>query len=105
MTPRAQLQTQSGEAAQRADNNDVLEAIASLHSEQTLVKSVICKKIKVEIAEFTTTLRGEIAALKAINDTAISALKAQMDSQNQTLKELADSACGTSDMLQDWKTK
>ena len=83
----------------------MLEAIASLHSELTLVKSEICKKIEAEISEVNTTLRGEIAALKAENDTAISALKAQMDSQNQTLKELADSANGTSDTLQDLEDK
>ncbi len=93
------------EAAWRANNNEVLEAIASLHSELTLVKSEICQKIEAEISEVTTTLRGETAALKAENDTAISALKAQMDSQNQTLKELADSASSTSDMLQDLEDK
>ncbi len=39
----------SGEAAQKADNSDVLGATASLHSELMLVKSEICNKIEAEI--------------------------------------------------------
>lgn len=44
-------------AAPKADNSDVL-----LHSELTLVKSDICKKIEAEISEVTTTLRGDSSA-------------------------------------------
>lgn len=50
--------TSVGKVAQRADNRDVLEAIASLHSELMLVKLEIHNKILAEISEVTTTLRG-----------------------------------------------
>ncbi|GLD49757.1 moronecidin-like protein [Lates japonicus] len=83
---------EASESTQRVDSNDVPKAMASLHSELAHVKSEICNKIEAEMSEVTTTRRGEIAALKAVNDTAISALKTKMDSQTQTLKELADAA-------------
>ncbi|KAL3066154.1 hypothetical protein OYC64_016156 [Pagothenia borchgrevinki] len=55
----------SGVAGRVTDDSSILGAIAALHAELTLVKSEICRKIETEISEVTTTLRGEITALKA----------------------------------------
>ncbi|KAF3856936.1 hypothetical protein F7725_017659 [Dissostichus mawsoni] len=87
------------------DDSSILGAIAALHAELTLVKSEICRKIETEISEVTTTLRGEITALKAENDAAITTLTAQIDSQNQTLKELTEAANGSSDIVQELESK
>ncbi len=95
----------AGDTAHQANSNDVLKAITALHSELALVKSDICNKIEEEIAEVTTTLRGEIAALKTESNTAISALKAQMGLQTQTSKELADVPNDTSDTIQELEDK
>lgn len=98
-------ETRAGESAQQADSNDVLKAITSLHAELARVKSDICNKIEAEISEVKYTLRGEIAALRTDNDTAVSALSTQMGAQNQALKELADAANDTSDTIQELENK
>lgn len=64
------------------DNSDVPVAITTLHSNLNNVKSEICKRIEAKISEVTKTLRGEIAKLKAENDTVITAQNAQIDVQN-----------------------
>ncbi|KAK1900645.1 UPF0612 protein [Dissostichus eleginoides] len=79
-------------AGRATDDISILGAIAALHAELTLVKSEICRKIETEISEVTTTLRGEITALKAEDDAAITTLTAQIDSQKQNLKELTEGA-------------
>lgn len=98
-------ETRAGESAQQADSNDVLKAITSLHAELARVKSDICNKIEAEISEVKYTLRGEIAALRTDNDTAVSALSTQMGAQYQALKELADAANDTSDTIQELENK
>lgn len=96
------------QAAQKADINEALGAILSLHSELALSKSDICKKIEEEISKAMGTLRGEMATLRAKNDTAIRVLKVQVNTQDntqETLKELAEVANSASDTTQQLEDK
>ena len=86
-------------SVQSADNQAVLAAIASLQAELSQAKSDICDKIDEKIADVSTTLRGEMAALKTESDTAFFAVNARLDTQNETLESLGESANVTSDTV------
>lgn len=98
-------QTEASGSSKEVSTGDVLAAVASIHAELAHIKAEICLKIETKISEVTTTLRGEIAALKSENDTAVAALKVQLEMQNQTLKELACSASNTLDIIQEMEDK
>lgn len=76
------------EESYTAGNQEVLDAIATLRSELTEMKTDICN-----------SLRGEIVALRAENTAAISSLEKQIASQNEKLEDIADSANATSNTV------
>lgn len=90
---------------QSVDSQAVLAAIASLQAELSQAKSDICNKIDERIAEVSTTLRGELAALKSESDSTFLALNVRMDSQSETLKSLGESASATSDIVVELEAK
>lgn len=114
LTATAEAETGPNEASGQskdANNADsgrhidpVLGAIASLRSELAGFKTEICSTVEVKIADATTVLRGELANLRAENDTAITTLRIKMEEHGQELQELAETANSSAETIRDLET-
>ncbi|KAK7926272.1 hypothetical protein WMY93_008582 [Mugilogobius chulae] len=67
----------------------------------TVVDSQLLYTIEIKIADATSVLRGELASLKAENDSAIVSLKNKMETNASAIVELTDAANLSSDTVRD----
>lgn len=89
----------SPEASHQVTDANIVKAIEPLCTELQATKVEKCKTIKSRIEQVTSTIRGEISALKTETQSAIQVLKTLCDQQGAAILKLERTATLSSEAL------